>query len=194
VREAIVDIITRVTDSTAPTTTTATTVTCNHCGAPLAIADSTRFVNCTYCGARLEVHRKGNALYTEVLDAIDQRTKEIAADVGVIRRQNEIERLDREWAMRREELMVRGKNGSTSTPSIVGGVLVMLITTVFGGFWTVTAANAGAPGIFPLFGVFFILAGIAGGITMIVKAGQYDHEQRRYEAERARLLREQSES
>ena len=186
--------MTRVTDPTAPTTTTATTVTCNRCGAPLAIADSTRFVNCTYCGARLEVHRNGNALYTAVLDAIDQRTKEIAADVEVIRRQNEIERLDREWAMRREDLMVRGKDGSAAKPSVIGPVIGMLIAVVFVGFWSISAANAGAPGFFPVIGVLVILAVIIGTVSTLAKAGQYEQEQRRYEAERARLMKEQSRS
>ena len=168
---------------------TATSVTCNHCGAPLAIQPSTRFVHCTHCGARLEIHRSGNALYTEVLESIDRRTQAIAQDVDAIRRETEIERLDREWAMQRDELMVRGKHGSTSTPSAIGGVTVIIVSVLFGGFWMSVAAGIGAPGIFPALGLVFIGAGVVSGISMIAKAGRYADEQRRYEQRRAALLR-----
>ena len=127
--------------------TTASSVTCNHCGAPLAIQPSTRFVTCTHCGSRLEIHRSGAALFTEVLESIDQRTKEIAQDVDVIRRQNEVERLDREWAMRREALMVRTKSG-TETPSIAGGIIGAVLGVGFGIFWIAMSSNAGAPASF----------------------------------------------
>jgi hypothetical protein len=76
-------------------------VTYNKCGGALDIPAAARFVTCTYCGSRLEVHRSGGAAYTEVLDAIEQRTERIAEDVGHIRFQNELEQLDREWMMRR---------------------------------------------------------------------------------------------
>ena len=168
---------------------TASTVTCNHCGAPLDVPPGTRFVTCAHCGSRLEIHRTGNAVYTEVLEAIDQRTKEIAQDVDVIRRQNEVERLDREWQMRREELMVRGKRGSASTPSAAGGVIAIVIALIVGIFWMSMVASHGG-GAFALFGLLFILVGVGSGINMILKAGQYDQSERQYQEERARLMRE----
>jgi transcription elongation factor Elf1 len=167
---------------------TATSVTCNHCGAPLAIQPSTRFVTCTHCGSRLEIHRSGAALYTEVLDAIDQRTKEIAQDVDVIRRQNEVERLDREWAMRREELMVRTKSGA-KTPTVAGGVIGAVVAVVFGIFWIGMSSTAGAPAIVPIIGIVVVIAGLVSGISTVAKASQYADEQQRYEQQRARLLR-----
>lgn len=167
---------------------TATSVTCNRCGAPLAIQLSTRFVHCTHCGSRLEVHRSGTALYTEILDAIDRRTNEIAQDVDVIRRQNEVERLDREWAMRREELMVRTKRGA-ETPTVAGGVIGAVIAVGFGIFWMTITAQAGAPAILPIIGVVIILIGIGTGVHTVAKASQYAHEQQRYEQQRARLMR-----
>src|SRR5437868_6104613 len=71
-------------------------VRCNHCGAPLQIDSAARFLTCSYCGAQLEVHRSGGAVYTEVLQEIDQRTERIERDVQEIKRQNAIEALDRE--------------------------------------------------------------------------------------------------
>jgi hypothetical protein len=41
--------------------------------------------------------------------------------------------------------------------SLVAG----LVIAGFGVFWTVTAASAGAPSFFPVFGVIFILFGVA---------------------------------
>src|SRR5438045_7513413 len=98
--------------------TQAVSVRCNHCGAPLQVAGGARFLTCTYCGAQLEVHRSGGAVYTEVLQEIDQRTERIERDVQQIKRQNAIEALDREWEMRRQTLMVRNKDGSTDAPSM----------------------------------------------------------------------------
>ncbi len=54
-------------------------LTCNHCGAPLEVPAKTRFLTCNYCSSRLEVHRSGSAVHTEVLEAIEERTKKIAA-------------------------------------------------------------------------------------------------------------------
>lgn len=45
-------------------------------------------------------------------------------------------------------------------PSIMG-VIGGIILVIFGLFWTITAANMGAPSIFPLFGVLFIFVAIA---------------------------------
>ena len=167
---------------------TAASVTCNHCGAPLDVPSGTRFVTCAHCGSRLEIHRTGNALYTEVLEAIDQRTQEIAQDVDLIRRQNEIERLDREWQMRREELMVRTKRGA-QTPSVVGGIVGAVFAIGFGIFWMIVTSRGGAPGFLPLVGIIVAAAGIIGGISNVSKATRYTDEQQRYEQQRAQLMR-----
>ena len=79
----------------------ANAVHCNHCGGPLEVQDTTRFVTCSFCGCGLELFRSGNALYTEVLAAIEQRTRSIAEDVQAIRRQSAVDQLDREWQLRR---------------------------------------------------------------------------------------------
>ena len=165
-----------------------TSVTCNHCGAPLQVPPTTRFLTCTYCGTRLEIHRSGNAVYTEILEAIDQRTAEMAQDLDVIRRQNEIERLDREWQLKRDSLMVRGKHGSVSKPSVAGGLVGALVAGGFGVFWTVTAASAGAPGFFVLFGVLFVIMAIVMGISTATKATEYQDAEQNYLRQRESLM------
>ena len=44
-------------------------------------------------------------------------------------------------------------------PSAMGTV-GSVISVIFGIFWTITAASMGAPGLFPLFGVLFVILGI----------------------------------
>ena len=48
-------------------------------------------------------------------------------------------------------------------PSAMGAV-GSVIAVVFGIFWTATAASMGAPGLFPLFGVLFVILGIVQAV------------------------------
>jgi hypothetical protein len=165
-----------------------TSVSCSHCGAPLQVPDTTHFVTCSYCGTRLEVHRSGNAVYTEILADIDQRTQQIASDVDTIKRQNEIERLDREWQMQREGLLQRDKYGRASEPSAVGGMIGSVIAVVFGVIWMIVASSSGAPGFFVLFGLVFIGAAVIGGISSLGKAAQFNDAQQSYQQRRQQLM------
>jgi hypothetical protein len=168
--------------------TEVTSVTCNHCGAPLQVPDSTRFVTCSHCGSQLEIHRSGNVVYTEVLERIEQRTERIAEDVSEIRRQNEVERLDREWQMRRDTLLVRDKNGNVSEPSGAGSMIGAGFAAIFGIIWTIVATSAGAPWFFALFGIGFVIAAVVGGFASIGKAATYRDEYQSYLRKRDGLM------
>mgnify|MGYP000088412714 CR=1 FL=1 len=48
-------------------------------------------------------------------------------------------------------------------PSLMGGIGAVIVA-VFGVIWTVLAVSMGAPPIFPLFGVVFILAALGGAV------------------------------
>lgn len=175
-----------------------TQVSCNGCGAALQVPEGARFVTCRYCNASLEIKRTDSAIYTETLNRIDQRTAEMAEDLDAIRHAQEIERLDREWADRREGFMRRSKNGITREPTVAGGIAAIIITGAFGLFWTIMAfsmtsgaAAHGAPSavaIFPCFGVVFIAAGVITGITSISKALRYQQAQRDFQRQREELL------
>ena len=86
-------------------------VSCNHCGAPLEVPKKARFVTCKYCSSRLAIKATESATYTEVLEAIGERTEKIAQDVETIKLQNRLERLDREWQTDRRRFMTRDKHG-----------------------------------------------------------------------------------
>ena len=162
-------------------------LTCSHCGAPLEVPEEARFVTCTYCSSRLGVHRSGGAVYTEVLDVLERRTEKLAEDVETLKLQNQLERLDREWMMEREQYLVRGKHGGRHLPSKTGVMIMLVFVVGFGIFWMASAARIGfVPAIF---GVFFIGFAVVTFVTMFSKADQYERRRRTYEAERRRLLR-----
>lgn len=73
-----------------------TSLACNNCGAPLEVAETTKFATCTHCGSRLSITHTGSAAYTEVLAQIGQHTEQMSDDLAAIRLHNELERLDRE--------------------------------------------------------------------------------------------------
>lgn len=168
-------------------------VSCNQCGAPLEVPSGTRFVTCNYCSSHLEVHRSDSASFTSVLDAIHEKTAQMAEDLGVIRLQHELAQLDRHWADEQEHYRRRRKDGSTALPPITPGAMV--VQWVFGVFFVMvtvgmgmSALSFGAPGFFALvpFGmaVVVIIALIAGQ----TQAGQYADKLRQYEQQREEIL------
>jgi transcription elongation factor Elf1 len=167
----------------------ALSVSCQNCGAPLEVAEGVRFITCGFCNSRLEIHRSPTSVYSELIDKIERRTEEMAENLGVIRIQNELEQLDREWMMQRDGFMVRGKDGSTSEPGGVGGLVASLFAAGFGVVWTIFAASMGAPWPFPLFGVIFICFALFGGISTMAKGSRYQSARDEYE-ERRRILLE----
>jgi hypothetical protein len=159
---------------------------CGHCGAPLEVPGGTRFVTCGYCSSKLEVHQSGGAIYTEVLEAIQKRTEEIAGEVEILKMQHELERIDREWQSDRESCMIRGKHGRLSEPSPVGGTIALVVVIGFGIFWTILAG-----GMFPpmaLFGLAFIGIGIFNLINNLKKSNEFAEKKQEYEQRRAAML------
>jgi len=169
-------------------------ITCNHCGAPLEVSAGARFATCAHCGSRLAIHRTPSAAYTEVMEQIGQHTERMAESLDTIRLQNELERLDREWQMERETLLVRSKNGSTSEPSAAGGMIGAGIAAVFGVFWTIGAASMGAPAFMVLFGMIFVALAIFGGVSAVTGAQKYSDTEEAYRRKRDEILRQLDES
>jgi hypothetical protein len=104
-----------------------------------------------------------------------------------LRLENEVARLDREWQLSRERYMVAGRYGNRYVPSRGQSVLGGVIVVAFGIFWTATAASMGA-GLFPLFGVIFILLGAGMSVYSYSKAGEYEEAYQKYQRRRAELL------
>ena len=147
-------------------------VACNNCGAGLDVPEGARFVTCAHCGSRLAVHRNPTAAYTEVLDRLDERTERMAGDLERIRLHDELERLDREWELTREPLLVRHENGSTSPPTPAGSALGV-VAAVIGGVAFLTVAGSMVSGPFGVggtgspFGGFGARVGIVAVIVVL---------------------------
>jgi hypothetical protein len=165
-----------------------TRVCCQGCGADLQVDETIRFVTCNYCGAKLEVVHGASVTHTKQLDKIERTTDLLAANLKVIELQNEIERLDREWSLEREGLMVRGNNGHVSEPSSVGAIIGGMLAVVGGIVWIGFAASIGAPGFFPLFGLVFIGVAVAAMASSATKAGRFGNRKSLYDTRRAALL------
>jgi len=169
-------------------------VACNNCGAPLQVPEEANYVTCVHCSTQLSVKRTGNARFTEAIDDLREQVEKLT-------RQNELEALDREWALERESFMVSGKHGRRRLPTKTGSLIGGIVITVFGLFWTSmaagitgTASNFGGGGIggafacFPLFGLLFVAAGIAISIYAYRKAHDYEQAHRRYQQRRREIL------
>lgn len=165
---------------------------CNHCGAPLEVPASARFLTCRHCGSRLEVVTNGDAAWTVVqaqVAQIAERQDEMANDLEIIRLQNELERLDREWDSYRRGHLHRDKHGNEQEPSTAGGMMMMAIGIVGGLFFFGMTSAAGAPMLFRLVGLVFAAFGFFGGILAIQRGKAYEGSQQRYRHERRQLER-----
>ena len=161
-------------------------LTCNHCGAPLEVPGDAKFVTCTHCCSRLAVQRSGGAAYTEVLEALEQRTEQIADDVETLKLQGRLERLDREWMLEREQYMVGDKDGRRHFPSKRRGILSLLMIIGFVILWMAIVQSVPTC----LVGLLFIVLVVVTFLTRMQKADQYERRRRHYEREREAILRE----
>jgi hypothetical protein len=111
-----------------------------------------------------------------------------------LRQQNELLQLDQDWERERERYMVTGRYGRRYLPSkgmsVLGGVMI----TGFGILWTIFAASfptmdhaPGVFGLFPLFGVLFVLFGIGVSVYSYNKAGEYERALARYHQRRREI-------
>ena len=96
--------------------TQAISVRCQHCGAPLQISDTLRFVTCAYCHTELEIVRDASTIHTEILSKIEASTDAMAGRLEVIEIQNELARLDHDWETWRDRNLDRMKDGSLYEP------------------------------------------------------------------------------
>ena len=170
-------------------TNNSTSFLCNHCGAPLNVAPHTRFCTCSFCGSHLKIHQEGGSVFSEVLSEIQERTARIEEDVQVIRLQNELELLDRNWEKEELRLSTAKKDGTYRKPqqgsSLTGGIIAIVFGLVWAGF--VANMNDGSP--FALFGLVFVGFGIYNAINGSRKEKTYRQNKAVYEQKRRELLR-----
>jgi hypothetical protein len=170
-------------------------LTCNHCGAPLEVAEQTKFATCRFCSSRLAIEHSESAFYTRVLEALENHTTALSQDLETIKIQNEIERLDREWEMQREPLCRRTKSGQIAEPSVSEAGCLGAFQIVFGVVWFslfLLASTASdyvlLPGFLSFIGLFIALSGIVVFKSGVGKARHFESVRSEYELRRSRLV------
>lgn len=167
---------------------------CQGCGADLELDDTVRYVTCNYCGSRLEVVRDESVTHTKLFEKLEATTDALAGDLRVVRLQNELARIDREWEQRRAGLLVSDKDGRKSVPTgsgaaaaagapVIGGLLMLAFMTVFD-------FPAKMIGVAMLFITVFILVGVFTAVRISAKAGDHARAEREHEEARRRVLEE----
>lgn len=112
----------------------------------------------------------------------------MAAHFDAVQMQNDIDRLEREWQVERENYMLRGKHGGRYVPTRAMSILTGVLMTGFGVFWTFSATSASGAALMSFLGIIPILVGIGFGIYSHSKAVAYEQAYERYERRRERLL------
>lgn len=181
-------------------------VSCNHCGAPLEVPLGANFVTCAHCGSRLAVKRTGAAVYTELMEKLDQKTDVMTRQLAEIAYRSELERLDREWEETRRSFLTTDKHGRTHEPHALGSQIGGVIFVAFGILWTLAtcgmtgAIGAGGPGIdgpfaivacFPLIGLAVAGFGVWSFIKGPQQARKFEAARREYQRRKAAVTVEQ---
>jgi DNA-directed RNA polymerase subunit RPC12/RpoP len=147
-------------------------VRCNHCGAPLQIGEGTRFVTCQFCQSNLEVKRTDSSVFTEEVAKIAENTGRMAESLEIIELQNEIERLDREWAQKEASYIVHGKNGPVRpSTSLFGPAFDIFGACVFFGMAFAIFTESGG-GKFNMIGLMPAGMGVFAVVLAVKKMNQ----------------------
>lgn len=165
-------------------------VRCNHCGAPLEVAEKTRFVTCQFCHSSLEVKRNESSLFTEEVTKIAENTGRMAESLEVMTLQNEIEQLDREWGIDQVNHMVPGRTGPRPPGNPIFGLAFTIFFAVVCFGMASFAGSFGAPGVFQLVPIGMGIFALIGGVMGMVKGQSRDESQSRYQQRRAELTRQ----
>ena len=143
-----------------------TKVCCQGCGADLDVDESVHYVTCNYCHARLEVLHDTSVTHTRLIEQIHESTQQMAGNLKVIELQNDLVLLDREWEVRKEGFMVKGRQGLRYVPTRASSRQGGITLIVLGLIWLGLAVNAPPP-IMVLFPVMGLVA-IGFGFHMLM--------------------------
>lgn len=173
----------------SPPMTHTLSVRCQNCGSPLQVSDSIRFVTCGYCHSELQVVRDASTIHTEVLQKIEKNTATTVSQLKVIELQNEIERLDREWEMWKQQNLSRDKSGQISEPVIIASpktvtLVISIAVLIACGIMIANRTSIAALLIPVVFGAVFLFVALGD----IHYAESFLRAQGSYDSERDRLL------
>ncbi len=112
---------------------------CNHCGINLKVNPKILFFTCSNCGSSLTVKSSGNILYTEVIKNTEDNANILVDNSKRLLKEQEIERLDREWLLKREQFKLNSSEGEERYPekaanmsNFIGGIIFLLFIIIIG--------------------------------------------------------------
>ena len=119
-------------------------------------------------------------------------------ELAQLRYETDLARIDREWETERQRYYIRNHYGVRQVPTAGVGIAAAVVGGGFGILWTILAIviTSAAPNngpftivkiVFPLFGVFFTVFGIAMGTHVIRKSRQYQEQLQAYQERRASI-------
>jgi hypothetical protein len=158
------------------------TLSCNNCGAPLAVPKSANFVCCNHCGTNLVVRRDSSVSYTEKVDEIHERTGSMVQQLADVRYQQELANIDRQWDLERQKYLVADDDGVRHKPPVV---LSIIIGTVFAAIGLGMLLLPAWP--VQLMGLLFLLAGVGAIIQSSSKAAALQRAQAEYQRRRSQV-------
>jgi len=168
---------------------------CNHCSADLKINPQIKFFNCNFCGSSLTIKNSGGVVFTEVIGEIKENTDSILDNSNTMLLEQQLERVDREWLLEREQYMISGKNGSKSLPSqgnvpalIVAIIIILVMWLVFA--VSVNSSNFGhRPPVFVYLFPIPVIAILIWNISQQTSKGNaHEMAKAKYEDKRRSLL------
>ncbi|MEZ5385059.1 MAG: hypothetical protein R3F13_06040 [Prosthecobacter sp.] len=164
-------------------------VRCNHCGAPLEVGEKTRFVTCQFCNSSLEVKRTDNSVFTEEVARIAENTDRMAESLEVIKLQNEIEQLDREWGIEQASHMVNSRTGPRTPGNPAFGLVFTIFFAVVCFGMAAFASSSGTSGFFALVPVGMGIFALIGGVMGMVRGEERKTAESGYRQRREELTR-----
>lgn len=168
---------------------------CNNCGAPLNVPESANFVTCAHCGSGLAVRRDPSVHYTEALDRIEQHTGRISEDIQVIRLQNDLEQLDRDWERRRRRYYIRLRDGRYIAPTmgyVITSILITVGVALFTIVWFASSFQSQAGGgaqFFGWIGVLLVAVAVVNVVTSYTRVSRYRRAVQAYTSRREEIIR-----
>ncbi len=169
-------------------------INCNSCGAGLQIPDKVEFFNCSFCGSQLKMVKSAGAQFTEVVGELVEHTEAISQNTNIIQLEKAIERLDRDWERRKEQLGLEEHDGSNRQVAItiMGGVasLAFIIFWINGASSMSSHFDDPMAKVFPLFGVAMLVIVLINMLSTPQKLSSFQKAKQQYEEKRRELLTE----
>ena len=175
-----------------------TEVSCDRCGAPLAIGERARFVTCGYCKARLKVEHSDSAVWTKALEQLKKGHERIAgeqksilrkqrhlrAKLRVVELERELDEIEERWEGERQRYAVRTKRGEFIDPPAQqrNALFAIGAAAVFGVIMAAMKAEIGLA-----YGGIAIVPGVILLVIASRRLGPYQSARRAFEERRREL-------